>query len=103
MTFSIAQADKHFKVAHVGRFRVGNFRVCDAAGKETPYPDAQWTSCKAEKQSRASDNEPWVVLLDLTLPATVTKKANVGKIFKMTLQAEIEEIERLGLEDLSSW
>jgi len=98
MLFSVAQADKHFKVAHVGRFRLGNFQVCDAAGNATPF-NADWTTLQATKQSRASESEPWVVQIVFALPAAVAKPANVGKTFKATLQAEIEEIERLGLEE----
>ena len=59
VVFSIAQADKHFKVCDVGRVRIGNLR--DAKGKTI---DGSWTALPVAKQGRASETDPWVVQCD---------------------------------------
>lgn len=95
LIFSIAQADKHFKVCDVGRVRIGNCR--DAAGKSA---DSSWATLRVAKQSRASDSDPWVVECDFTaLPKGLSGGDAVGQTYTVDLQAEINEVERLGLEE----
>jgi len=96
LDFSIAQADKHFKVCDVGRVAVGNWR--DAKGKAVP--GAQWTPLKVLKQGRASDSSPWAVECDWSaLPSQLNAADKVGQTFFVDLKAEIQEIERLGLDE----
>ena len=95
LIFSVAQADKHFKVCDVGRVRLGNIR--DASGKVV---DTTWAALPVAKQGRASDRDPWVVECDLsTLPKGLAKPENAGGVFTMDLQSEVQEVERLGLEE----
>ena len=95
LLFSCAQADKHFKVCDIGRVRLGNIR--DASGKVV---DTSWSALPVAKQGRASEKDPWVVECDMTsLPKGLAKPEHVGKTFTVDLQAEIQEVERLGLEE----
>ena len=95
LLFSCAQADKHFRVCEIGRMRLGNLR--DSKGKVV---DTTWTALPVAKQGRASDKDPWVVECDLSgLPKGLAKPENVGQTFLVDLQAEIQEVERLGLEE----
>jgi len=92
LVFSVAQADKHFKVCEIGRVRVGGIK--DAV-KGTSV-DSGWASLAIHKQGRASETDPWVVSCDwTTLPKCF---ANEG-VYLITLQSEIQEVERLGLEE----
>ena len=95
LVFSIAQADKHFKVAEVGHVRLGNLR--DASGKNV---DSNWMKVGVGKQGRASDSDPFVVELAPApaMPAAL-KNAPKDSVFIFTLQSEILEVERLGLEE----
>jgi len=94
LVFSIAQADKHFKVCDVGRVRIGNVR--DGSGKVV---DGTWTALPVSKQGRASDTDPWVVQCDWAKPPAAFQSAGDGTRFTLTLQSEIQEVERLGLEE----
>jgi hypothetical protein len=97
IVFSIAQADKHFKVCDVGRVSIGNVRDASAPGKAV---DTAWTSLKVDKQARANADDPWMVELALTfLPKFMTKPEAVGKTFLIDLKADIQEVERLGLDE----
>jgi hypothetical protein len=95
LLLSCAQADKHFKVCDIGRLRLGNLR--NSKGKVV---DTTWTALPVAKQGRASDKDPWVVECDLaSLPKGLAKPENIGQTFLIDLQAEIQEVERLGLEE----
>jgi len=96
LDFSIAQTEKHFKVANVGRVSLGNWR--DAEGKAVP--GTPWTPLKITKQGRASDAEPWKVECEWTaLPPLMNEPEKAGQVYFVDLKAEIQEIERLGLEE----
>jgi len=91
LVFSVAQADKHFKVCEIGRVRLGNVR--DAAGKSI---DGAWQTLAIHKQGRASETDPWIVACDWTnLPKCFSQEG----IYTIALQSEIQEVERLGLEE----
>jgi len=96
LDFSIAQSDKHFKVADVGRVQIGNWR--DPSGKAVK--GATWAALRVTKQNRASDSAPWVVTCDLpNLPGVMNQAEHAGKVFLCDLKAEVQEIERLGLDE----
>jgi len=97
LKFGIAQADKHFKVCDIGRLCVGNVR--DATNEKIVVDDS-WTKIQVTKQGRASDAEPWMVEADLAaLPKKLAVPGNVGKTFKIDFKSEVQEIERLGLDE----
>jgi len=95
LLFSIAQADKHFRVCDVGAVRIGNLR--DENDKTI---DSSWTKLQVTKQSRASDSDPWLVEVFLPVPDKLrTDPQYVDAIFTFTLQGEVLEVERLGLDE----
>jgi len=97
IVFTIAQADKHFKVCEVGRVRVGNIR--DALDPKKVV-EASWSALPVAKQGRASESDPWVVQCDWQkLPEIFARPDSAGKMFIISLQSEIQEVERLALEE----
>jgi len=94
IVFSIAQADKNFKVREVGHVRIGNVR--DGSGKVV---ENKWTPLPVAKQGRASESDPWVVTCDWPKLPDVIVSAAAGKLFNVTVQSEILELDRLGLEE----
>ena len=101
LAFSVAQADKHFKVCELGRVQVDNWRDDEnkpvAAGWGTSQ---QWTSLQISKQGRASDAAPWMAQCEWTkLPDQLNDAGAADKIYFVDLKAEVNEVELLGLDE----
>jgi len=95
LVLAIAQSDKNFKIIKLVRGMLGNFR--DASGKVW---DASWMPCMISKQSRLDEHQPWIAELEVNaFPAALNAPDAVGQVFFADLKAEVDEVERLALEE----
>jgi len=92
LVLSIAQADKHFKVCDVGRFNMGYVREYGS----TQALQVPWTPLKVIRQARVSESDPWVVEVDFP---PLHKAMEEGKTYQIDIKCEVQEVERLGLEE----
>jgi len=95
LIFAIAQSDKNFKIVKLVRGMLGNFR--DQSGKVW---DAAWLPCMISKQSRLDEHQPWIAELEVNgMPAALNVPEAVGVVFSADLKCEVDEVERLALEE----
>jgi len=95
LVFAIAQSDKNFKIVKLVRGMLGNFR--DQSGKVW---EASWMPCMISKQSRLDEHQPWIAELEVNqLPAALNTPDAIGRIFFVDLKCEVDEVERLALEE----
>eukprot|EP00327_Prymnesium_parvum_P006600 CAMPEP_0182806980 /NCGR_PEP_ID=MMETSP0006_2-20121128/5888_1 /TAXON_ID=97485 /ORGANISM="Prymnesium parvum, Strain Texoma1" /LENGTH=1608 /DNA_ID=CAMNT_0024932631 /DNA_START=18 /DNA_END=4844 /DNA_ORIENTATION=- len=96
LILAIAQSDKNFKIVKLVRGMIGNFR-----DKNTEKSfDASWVPCMISKQGRLDEHQPWIAELEVnSLPAKMNSPEALGTIFSVDLKCEVDEVERLALEE----
>jgi len=92
---AIAQSDKNFKICKLTHATVGNIR--DVNGKVW---DTAWAACMISRQARLDEHQPWIAEIEWnSLPVKLNSPEAVGVTFHMDFKCEVDEVERLGLEE----
>jgi len=91
IVLGVGQENKNFKVNGCGRVFMGNVREQGGA-----VVDTAWTALPITKQSRGGmyQMKPWMV--ECTM-ATLPAKCVAGKVYKIDLKMELQEVERIGV------